>query len=388
MMIRYASYFIAALLPLLLFRWFAPASIGEIDFWLLWLLAMVLVSLPVVYAEIALAYRSTEAPLAGMQKLTREADASPLWRSFGWLAALVSIVIAALVISGASSAILAALTELNSAPELPSFTVAGGLMVVALLLSLLGVAPLPIGLGLMLLGLLLGAANGLPPINFAMTDISLSEWARAVALALVSVGAGTGLYWFGQHLISKQSGTAVEAGNVGNIDNIGNNNSYGAGVQSAREYRATKLVLPIWTLQLVVGMLALFISGLNLPPVGQLLYWVGVLFVASYLLHYSAQQLAHKFGLLLSLLLTLVAGLFLVLAIPTAWLVGLLVVISSIAVLLLSLFAGWRMKVSHLRKSLNFGNEGFYNLWRVAIRLIVPLALILALIGWVMQWLS
>lgn len=39
MMIRYASYFIAALLPLLLFRWFAPASIGEIDFWLLWLLA-------------------------------------------------------------------------------------------------------------------------------------------------------------------------------------------------------------------------------------------------------------------------------------------------------------------------------------------------------------
>lgn len=112
MMIRYASYFIAVLLPLLLFRWFAPASIGEIDFWLLWLLAMVLVSLPVVYAEIALAYRSAEAPAAsGMQKLTREADASSLWRGFGWLAALVSIIIAALVISGASTGILAALTE-------------------------------------------------------------------------------------------------------------------------------------------------------------------------------------------------------------------------------------------------------------------------------------
>ena len=51
MMIRYASYFIAALLPLLLFRWFAPVSVGEIDFWLLWLLAMILVALPVVYAE-------------------------------------------------------------------------------------------------------------------------------------------------------------------------------------------------------------------------------------------------------------------------------------------------------------------------------------------------
>ncbi|MBP2279353.1 hypothetical protein H4W00_000166 [Psychrobacter sp. PL19] len=380
MMIRYASYFIATLLPLLLFRWFAPASIGEIDFWLLWLLAMVLVSLPVVYAEIALAYRSTEAPMAGMQKLTREADVSPLWRSFGWLAAIVSILIAALVISGASNGILSALTELDSAPAVPSFAVAGGLMVIALLLSLLGVAPLPIGLGLMIVGLIVGVVNGLPQINFAMTNISLSEWGRAVALALVSVGAGTGLYWFGQHLVTKQTITAVEPDHY--------NTSPSRAPSGSNAYRATKLVLPIWILQLVVGVIALLISGLSLPPIGQLLYWVGVLFVASYLLHYGAQQLAHKFGLLVSLVMTLGIGLLLVIAIPTTWLVGLLVVISSVAVLLLSVFAGWRMKVSHLRKSLNFGNEALYNLWRIAIRLIVPLALILALIGWIIQWLS
>ena len=379
MMIRYASYFIAALLPLLLFRWFAPASIGEIDFWLLWLLAMVLVSLPVVYAEIALAYRSAEAPLAGMQKLTREADVSTLWRSFGWLAALVSILIAALVISGAGTGILAALTELNSVPNVPSFAIAAGLMVIAVLLSLLGVAPLPIGLGLMLVGLLLGVANGLPNIAFAMTDVSLSEWARAVALALVSVGAGTGLYWFGQNLISKQTVTAV---------GTDNHNAQTTRNSAAPAYRATKLVLPIWVLQLVVGVVALFISGMALPPIGQLSYWIGVVFVASYLLHYSSQQLAHKFGLLVSVVLTFVLALLLVVAIPTNWLVGILVIISSIAVLLLSVFAGWQMKISHLRKSLNFGNEAFYNLWRVAIRLIVPLALLLALIGWVMQWLS
>ncbi|MBE8608289.1 hypothetical protein EI172_01135 [Psychrobacter sp. FME2] len=380
MMIRYASYFIAALLPLLLFRWFAPASIGEIDFWLLWLLAMVLVSLPVVYAEIALAYRSVDAPLAGMQKLTREADASPIWRSFGWLAALVSILIAALVISGASTGILAALTELNSAPAIPDFAIAAGLMVIAVLLSLLGVAPLPIGLGLMVIGLLLGVANGLPNIDFAMTDISLNEWARAVALALVSVGAGTGLYWFGQNLVTNQVATAVDTDNI--------NAQKPARSRATIEYRATKLVLPIWILQLIVGVVALSISGMALPPIGQLSYWIGVLFVASYLLHYSTQQLAHKFGLLVSLVLTFVLALLLVVIIPTVWLVGLLVIISSIAVLLLSIFAGWQMKISHLRKSLNFGNEAFYNLWRIAIRLIVPLALLLALIGWVMQWLS
>ncbi|WP_394124487.1 hypothetical protein [Psychrobacter nivimaris] len=377
MMIRYASYFIAALLPLLLFRWFAPASIGEIDFWLLWLLAMVLVALPVVYAEIALAYRSVEGPLAGMQKLTREADVSPIWRSFGWLAALVSIVIAALVISGASTGILSALTELNSVPDVPSFAVAAGLMFIALLLSLLGVTPLPIGLGLMVIGLLLGFANGVPNVGFAMTDVSLTEWARAVALALVSVGAGTGLYWFGQNLVSKQTITAVEA-----------NNQQVKNRAATREYRATKLVLPIWILQLLIGVVALFTSGMSLPPIGQLLYWGGVLFVASYLLHYSTQQLTHKFGLLVSLIITFAVALLLVVAIPTAWLVGILVIISSIAVLLLSVFAGWQMKISHLRKSLNFSNEAVYNLWRVAIRLVVPLALLLALVGWVMQWLS
>ncbi|WP_201548544.1 hypothetical protein [Psychrobacter sp. Pi2-1] len=377
MMIRYASYFIAALLPLLLFRWFAPASIGEIDFWLLWLLAMVLVALPVIYAEIALAYRSVEGPLAGMQKLTREADVSPIWRSFGWLAALVSIVIAALVISGASTGILSALTELNSVPDVPSFAVAAGLMVIAVLLSLLGVTPLPIGLGLMVIGLLLGFANGVPNASFAMTDVSLTEWARAVALALVSVGAGTGLYWFGQNLVSKQTVTAVEA-----------NNQQAKNRAATREYRATKLVLPIWVLQLLIGVVALFTSGMSLPPIGQLLYWGGVLFVASYLLHYSTQQLTHKFGLLVSLIITFAVALLLVVAIPTAWLVGILVIISSIAVLLLSVFAGWQMKISHLRKSLNFSNEAVYNLWRVAIRLVVPLALLLALVGWVMQWLS
>ena len=377
MMIRYASYFIAALLPLLLFRWFAPASVGEIDFWLLWLVAMILVSLPVVYAEIALAYRSVDAPLAGMQKLTREADASPIWRSFGWLAALVSIVIAALVISGASTGILSALTELNSVPAIPSFALAAGLMVITILLSLLGVAPLPIGLGLMVVGLLLGVTNGLPTIDFAMTDINLSEWARAVALALVSVGAGTGLYWFGQNLVTKQVVTAVDANTQNSARNC-----------AASEYRASKLVLPIWILQLVIGVVSLLLSGMSLPPIGQLLYWVGVLFVVSYLLHYSTQQLAHKFGLLISLVATFVLALILVVAVPTTWLVGILVIISSVAVLLLSVFVGWQMKISHLRKSLNFGNEAFYNLWRVAIRLVVPLALLLALIGWVMQWLS
>ncbi len=382
MMSRYASYFVAALLPLLLFRWFAPDLVGQIDFWLLWLLAMVLVSLPVVYAEIALAYRSVDAPLAGMQKLTREADASPLWRSFGWVGAGVAIVIAALVISGASSGILSALTELDSVPNLPSFAVAGGLVVIVVLLSLLGATTLPIGLGLIVIAVVLGLANGLPSIDFAMTSINLAEWARAVALALVSVGAGTGLYWFGQHLVDKQSITAV-AGDKHSSSVSSSSSTIGARTRNQAQQRANKQVLPIWILQLVVGVVALLTNTLALPPIAQICYWFAVLFVASYLLHYSTQQLAHKFGLLLSLLMILIVVALLAVAVPTIWLVGLLVIVSSIAVLLLSLFAGWQMKISHLRKSLNFSSEALYNLWRVAIRLVVPLAMLLAFIGWV-----
>ena len=380
MMIRYASYFMAALLPLLLFHFFASSSVGEIDFWLLWLLAMLIVALPVVYAEIALAYRSTESPLAGMQKLTREADASAIWRSYGWLAALVAIVIAALSLSAASSSLLSAVTELSVTADIPLFAIAAGLMVIAVLLSLLGAAPLPIGLGLMVLGLVLGVANGLPQISLVMTDISLSEWARATALALVSVGAGTGLYWFAQHLNYSQTLTVANA----STDTIKNSSQN----RPAAIYRASKLVLPIWLLQVVVGVIALLISGLNLSPIAQILYALGVVFVVSYLLHYATQQLAHKFGVLISIVLTLVLGLLLVIAVPTIWLVGMLVMVSSIAVLLLALFVGWQMKISHLRKSLNFANEGFYNIWRIAIRIIVPLALVLALLGWVLQWLS
>lgn len=384
MMIRYASYFMAALLPLLLFRFFASSSVGEIDFWLLWLLAMLVVALPVVYAEIALAYRSTESPLAGMQKLTREADASALWRSYGWLAAIVAIVIAALSLSTASSSLLSAITELSVAADIPLFAIGAGLTVIALLLSLLGAAPLPIGLGLMVLGLVLGVANGLPQISVVMTDISLSEWARATALALVSVGAGTGLYWFAQHLNYSQTLTVANANSNASTNNTKNSSQH----RSAAIHRASRLVLPIWLLQVVVGVIALLISGLNLSPIAQISYAIGVVFVVSYLLHYATQQLAHKFGVLISLVLTLVLGVLLVIAVPTAWLVGMLVIVSSIAVLLLSLFVGWQMKISHLRKSLNFANEGFYNVWRIAIRIIVPLALVLALLGWMLQWLS
>lgn len=378
-MVRYASYLMAALLPLLLFHWFTPADIGQIDFWLLWLLAMIVVALPMVYAEIALAYRSGQSPSTGMQVLTREADASVLWRGFSWLGGLVAIVIAALSISGASAGMSTTLAELGLELSMPLFALSAGLMVIAMILSLLGAGTLPIGLILMAIGLIFGLLGGMPNWQFVMTDVTLSEWGHAVALALVSMGAGTGLYWYAQYNAQIQSAANIES------------SSFNSKVKSAsqgRLYRASKQVLPIWGLQLVAGLAALFLSGVTLPAFGKLFYLLGVLCVAAYLLHYAAQQFKMKFGLIISLIVTLLLAILIVVAFPDKWLVLLLILVSSVAALLLSVFSGWRMKISHLRKSLNFSNEAFYNLWRVAIRIFVPLSMILALIGWISEWIS
>ncbi|MDO5769758.1 MAG: hypothetical protein Q4P13_09655 [Psychrobacter sp.] len=377
MIVRSTSYLMAAILPLLLFHWFAPADIGQIDFWLLWLVAMIVVALPMIFAEIALAYRSGQTPSSGMQILTREADASVLWRSFSWLAALVAMLIAALAVSDASSGLQLALGDWGVAFSVPTFALSAGLMVIALMLSLLGAGTLPVGLILMIIGLALGLLGGLPHWQFAMTEVSLAEWGRAVALALVSVGAGTGIYWFAYYATFNRS-----------IEATHHSDSPAQSRSAAGLHRSSKQVLPIWGLQLIAGLAALLLSGLSLPPLGKLFYLIGVLCVSAYLLYYAGEQVKVKFGLVMSLVLVLALSILMAALLPTAWLVILLVIISSVAALLLSVFAGWQMKISHLRKSLNFSNEAFYNLWRVAIRIAVPLAMILALVGWISEWLG
>lgn len=365
---RYTSVFIAAVLPMLFFRWFAPTPAGQIDFWLLWLLAMLLLALPMIFAEVALAHRSGQPPLKGMQALTREADVTTLWRGFSGFSVLVGLVMAALLVSGAQTRSLEALSALNVEAGVPAFALSAGLMVVAFILSFLGRALLPVGLALVVAGWIFGLMGGIQGIDFVMTSVSLAEWGRAVALALVSVGAGTGLYWFGQsHVVNGQ---------------LANQEINYEAPPVARQ------VLPIWLVQVVVGMVALLLNGVALPPFGQLVTTLGVLCVSGYLLHYVTNQLAARFGLLVGAVLTVLAALVLVVLMPSAWLAILLVVLSTMAVLMLTIFTGWQMKISHLRKALNFRGEAMYNLWRIAVRLVVPIALIAALVGWVGLWLS
>ncbi|RYZ82513.1 MAG: hypothetical protein EOO68_34295 [Moraxellaceae bacterium] len=61
-----------------------------------------------------------------------------------------------------------------------------------------------------------------------------------------------------------------------------------------------------------------------------------------------------------------------------------MVILALMVCVLYAVFSGWMMKISHLRKALNFEQEAIYNLWRVAIRVVIPVAVIVAIIGLVL----
>ena len=370
---KYTSLLVAAILPLLLFRWFVPNPVGQIDFWLLWLVAMLVVGLPVVFAEIGLANRSQQTPFAGIQQLTREADVNPIWRGFAWLSVLMALLIAALGIVAMSQDLLVSTQQLGIMIDVPNFAIALGLVVIATLLSLLAEGLLLAGLICIVTALILAVTTGtgflLP--DFVMTQTNLSEWARAVMLALISVGAGTGLYWFA---------------NVQSILSISSTSSHQDVEVSTQRHQgqkvASKVVFPIWLTQLIVGMVAIMVSKIALPPIAMFIYGIGVVIVSGYLVHYASSQFGIKFGRWVGLLAAFILLAVMVMIGSKPLLLTLLVVVSFIAVLILAIFSGWQMKISHMRKSFNFSSEGIYNLWRGVIRLLVPLLVLLALIGW------
>lgn len=389
-----ASYLLACVLPLFLFTWFAEPYASQMDFWLAWLVAMLLVSLPVLFAEIGLARRSGLSPLLAMPVLTRESDSSMVWRGYGWLAQLTALSLAALVIAsiGVHGQALFAMVGV----VLPTFVVGALLMAVVLIISTLGVGLIKPMLLLALLAVLatigIHLADGFELTNMQMTAFSLVEWARAVALALLCFAVGGGVYWWE---LSQTNLNQTQRNQVN---------------QSAQsQSSASRQVLPILAVQVVVGLVAMVLVASKEATLSMTLMLMstdttlaqdakmgstlasGLLVMAGVslaiaLVSMTMIQAKERLGLVKSMLMLLPALVLVVLPVYVLW--GLTVMLSIISVLVLSVFVGWQMKISHLRKSLNFSSEINYNLWRVAIRIFVPLALLVAMVGWVQIWLG
>lgn len=362
MLHRYTVFFVAGALPLLFVGQVAPSMAHELDFWLLWLLAMMVVGLPILFTEFALSARSGDGVWAGMQKLTREADASIGWRVFAGLSVLVALLVASSMTAHVAIGALKHLPQLEL--DIPAIALSAGLMVVVLILSLLRTRLLAVGLAVIVAGALISLFDGglMSEVSVpALTNVSLTEWARAVSLALLSVGVGTGLYWFGGISASTQI--------------------------YAHKKSLSGFILPIWFTQLIFGAFALLTGSAFVTSTSFVVSAVGVLLVASFLVHYATSQLISRFGLITGSAVVVVGALVLS-ALPAGVALMTLLMVSLVAVVVLAVFAGFAMKISHLRKTLNFKSEGRYNLWRVLVRLVVPLAVAVALVGWVLEWLK
>lgn len=367
MILKNQSLLVAGLLPLVLFGWFVPAPIAQIDFWVLWLVAMVVVALPMVFAEFALAKRSGQLPLVGVAVLTREADANTFWRLFAWLAVALMLLLGGRMLATASNIVQQLPVGL---PQVSSIVWLVGLSVLVVLASWLrigvGVLAIVAAVAMFVLTLTISAGQVGQSPHWQVTATGLSEWATALGLALVCLGIGTGVYWQSVTGGYTQANLA-KANHMGIITNV----------------------WLVWLVQVIVGVVVVLIRA-NVQHSNQqvmvAIYLVTLLLTASYLVYLCREQLTAKLNNLgLTLLVVWVAVVALGF-LPIYWLDGLILLTSFVVTAMLAVFVGWQMKISHLRKTFNFSNELTYNLWRVAVRLVVPLACMLAVVGLILRF--
>lgn len=316
----------------------------QIDFWLLWLSTMLILALPITYLEIALAKRSKMTALNALSSLTRDADASQKWRLVGWLAVGFIPFLAGSILSNASQ-LLRQFAFQNVNVNLVFIGLAIAAIVISFISRKIIVLCTVIGV---LVAIVVAQLQGTALVAWHVTPVQLSEWGSATVLALVASGLGMGLYWQTSLATIKQQDVA------------------------------TKTVLPIWIAQLL-AVIAFGFFAVNSLASG-FAFVIAVLGGAALLLNLVREQLLERqFSLVLQWLLIVVALCVWVVPAMHPVLNILLMLWGLIICLIYAIFAGWIMKISHLRKSMNFSNELFYNLWRIAVRVILPLSIIVAI---------
>lgn len=353
-MSRWLSPLMAFCLSFIIIATLAPIlGIGaerQLDFWLLWLGTMLILALPITYMEVALAKRSKTTALNALSSLTRDADAAAQWRVVGWLAVVFMPFLAGGMLFNAATMLPEA-----GVPQLGLFA---GLAVLALALS---VVPRTVIVLITMLGVLASLvlsivlSDRLPTWQF--TALEFSEWGAATVLALVASGLGLGMY-------SQVS-----------LNHVKNSNA------------ATAAVLPVWIAQfLAVVAFGFFVAQTQIPAMA---FVVSVIAGSALLLNLARQQLAERqMPALIQWLVVAVA--LLIWAIPMASAVfNVLVLLWGLLICLIyAIFAGWIMKISHLRKALNFSSEAIYNVWRIAMRIVLPLSIVMAIVALIGKVLS
>ena len=323
----------------------------QIDFWILWLLMMIVLALPICYLEIALAKRSKVTALQALSNLTRDADASQKWRIVGWLAVIFIPFLAGGIVDNASQLLM-----VYAFPTSIANVLFIGLVIATIIISFIprSLIVLLTAIGV-IASLVFANILGTALPVWKVSPIAFSEWGSATILALVASGLGLGLYW--------QSNLTV----------------------TQSEDVATKTVLPIWIAQLVaIIAFGFFAIRADIPAFS---FVLAVVAGSALLLQMAREQLAQRqISVVLQWVILLIA--LFVWAIPqTSIIFNHVIVLWGLAICFIyAIFAGWIMKVSHLRKSMNFSNEAFYNIWRIAVRIVLPMSIVLAVVAYIGQF--
>ncbi|MBI1451233.1 MULTISPECIES: hypothetical protein [Acinetobacter] len=318
----------------------------QLDFWLLWLATMLILALPLCYLEIALAKRSNTTALQALSRLTRDADASAKWRLVGWLAA----VFIPFLVGG----VLFNISQLLQYTALPAVSIQIVFVALAVLAIVLSFIPRQITVLLTAIGVLasLVLANvvGTELPAWHVTPVEFSEWGSATVLALVASGLGLGLYWQSSLLASQSQSSATQS------------------------------ALPIWFAQLLAVIAFGFFAVKTNIPAYALAF--GSTMFAGLLLNLAREQLHQRQIAMPIQWLVLLIPVF-IWAIPSIGAIfnTVLILWGLLICLVYAVFVGWIMKISHLRKALNFSNEAFYNIWRIAVRIVIPLSIVLAIVA-------
>jgi len=360
---------------------------GGLAFVLAWLLCMAVLALPLRLMEVMLGRRSRRGLIEGMAFLTREADAPRFWRTAAWgglLAALLGVLGHRLINPVIYTAGMAGI-------EWPLAT-AGVLLVAAGLarIGMVRLAPLYFGLwvlvGLLILAAALPGIDAASPVllGFNGTALGFAGWVAAARFALLSLGGGLGLLWaVGACLPAERSvaGFALPALLVQILLTV----LVGLAFSPVVPVAAT---LP--------GSFPLFDQ---LPAALTSQGWLALLLFAAMAL--SALAALAAVGEVLKVFLlergfsenvAVIVAFVLVAAVAEGlWFAGAVSIASGLlagvrillllVLLGLSVYSGWAMKISHARKELSLPSELLYNLWRVAIRIVCPLAIVLVLVG-------
>lgn len=318
----------------------------QLDFWMLWLTAMLILALPVCYLEIALAKRSKTTALQALSNLTRDADASQKWRLAGWFGAVFIPFLAGGMLSN-SAQILNFSAGFSAAPNILFAALAVAAVAASFIPRQLTVLLTAAGV---LAALVLANVFGTALPAWQVTPVEFSEWGSASVLALVASGLGLGLYW-------QSSLSAVQT-----------------------QDSATASALPIWIAQLLAVVAFGFFAVASVIPAYILTF--ATVMAAGLILNMAREQLQQRQLKLPVQWLILLAAVF-AWAIPQVTAVFNLVLMlwGLVICLIYAVFAGWIMKISHLRKAMNFSNEVLYNIWRIAVRIVLPLAIIAAMIA-------